>query len=186
MNTIVITAPPAIVSWAEAKAHLRLDGDDEKAYVEALVAAATAWIDGPAGWLGRAIGEQDLETRFSEFCDRMLLMAPVIEIDAVEYVDETGESKPVDGTAYRVVGQQSRPHLSPAYGLSWPHARCDPDAVRVRYSAGYLEIPAPIRQAILLLVGQWYEAREAVKIGSAVNEMPFAVEALLGPFRVYR
>lgn len=186
MNTVVITAPEAVVSWEEVSSHLRLDGDDEKIYVEGLVAAATAWIDGPAGWLGRAIGEQELETRFSEFCDHMELMAPVIEIDAVEYVDETGESKPAISTLYRVTGQPSRPRLTLAYGESWPAARCDVDAVRVRYRAGYPEVPPPIRQAILLLVGQWYEAREAVSIGTAVSQLPFAVEALLSPFRVYR
>lgn len=186
MNTVVIIPPSAIVSWDDAKAHLRLDGDDERTYVEALVAAAAGWIDGPGGWLGRAIGEQELETRFSKFCDRMELMAPVIKINAVEYIDENGASQSVAGDSCRVVGRSSRPQLAVAFGESWPSARCDDDAVRVRYSAGYPDVPSPIKQAILLLVGQWYEAREAVNIGNIVNELPFAVDALLGPFRVFR
>jgi len=34
---------------------------------------------------------------------------------------------------------------------------------------------------MLLLIGHWYVNREAV--GDAANEIPFAVEALAGPFR---
>ena len=46
-------------------------------------------------------------------------------------------------------------------------------------------MPAPVRHAILLLVGQWCYTRSNVRLGDAVNEMPMAVEALLAPYRVF-
>lgn len=42
-----------------------------------------------------------------------------------------------------------------------------------------------IRAAMLLLIGHWYSNREAVGVGVSVTEVPFAVEALLQPYRIY-
>ncbi len=45
------------------KAHLRVDGDEENDLIQAYIAAAQATIDGPGGWLGRALGKQTIEYR---------------------------------------------------------------------------------------------------------------------------
>ncbi len=42
-----------------------------------------------------------------------------------------------------------------------------------------------IRAAMLLMVGHWYENREAVIVGSISSELPLAVECLLHPYREY-
>ena len=42
-------------------------------------------------------------------------------------------------------------------------------------------VPLPLRQAMLLLIGHWYRAREAVTQSAAV-EVPLAVDALLASF----
>lgn len=63
-------------------------------------------------------------------------------------------------------------------------------AIAVTFSVGYPQtgdppqssVPAAIKAAILLLVGHWYESREAVA-GGSVAEMPFAVSSLLAPYR---
>ena len=39
---------------------------------------------------------------------------------------------------------------------------------------------------MLLLIGHWYENREAVVIGSTATELPMAVEALISPYRHYQ
>ncbi|WP_336800807.1 head-tail connector protein [Kaistia sp. MMO-174] len=187
MATYVVEAPAAVVTWAEAKAHLRLDGDDEQTYVETLIAAATAWIDGPSGWLGRAIGLQELVTVFDSFDDPLMLMAPVDpESVEIRYVDADGVEQALPSAAFRLSGPPSCPRVIAVHGVAFPSARCEADAIRVSYQAGYAKPPAPIMQAILLLVGQWFEAREAVNIGGTVNVLPFTVEALLSPYRVAR
>lgn len=48
------------------------------------------------------------------------------------------------------------------------------------------QIPKPITQALILLVGHWLENTEAVSIGNAAVPLPFGVEALLGSYRVLR
>ncbi|EAA9217018.1 phage gp6-like head-tail connector protein [Salmonella enterica] len=58
-------------------------------------------------------------------------------------------------------------------------------------SHGYAEDPDPIllnddvKAAMLLLIGHWYANRESVSVGQTVAEVPFAVEALLQPYRIY-
>jgi uncharacterized phiE125 gp8 family phage protein len=200
MPVIVVTPPedPA-VSLEEAKAHLRVDHDDDDDYIESLVAVATATIDGPNGWLGRCIVEQTLEWRGDEFgCDIRLPYPPIISIESVKYVDHAGAEQAVSPADYLLTGAPSQPRLSLNYGSFWPTPRWQSEAVRVRYTAGWpVETtgagedekaiwsgPAPIRHAILLMVSQLYENREAASETAQV-ELPFAVSSLLATYRVF-
>ena len=77
--------------------------------------------------------------------------------------------------------------LLPAYGKSWPSTRVWVDAngnypVEVRFIAGYgtagTSVPETFRQAMLLLIGHWYENREEVS-ESLLSKVPTGAEALL-------
>ncbi|WP_374446964.1 head-tail connector protein [Providencia sp.] len=58
-------------------------------------------------------------------------------------------------------------------------------------SEGYQDDTEPlllsddVKNAMLLLIGQWYENREATNIGNITSTLPFATEALLQPYRIY-
>ncbi|MFC5386578.1 head-tail connector protein [Aquamicrobium segne] len=43
-------------------------------------------------------------------------------------------------------------------------------------------VPDPLKVAILLLVGHWYQNREATS-SAGMASLPFAVEALIAPYR---
>lgn len=45
--------------------------------------------------------------------------------------------------------------------------------------------PAPVRQAMLLLVGNMYANREPVAIGAAANAVPYTYDYLKGLFKNY-
>ena len=60
-----------------------------------------------------------------------------------------------------------------------------PNAVTVRFVAGYTSVPAGIKAAMKLLIGHWYKNREAVNVGNIVNVMPLAVESLLWSFKAF-
>ncbi|WP_370308332.1 head-tail connector protein [Sphingobium abikonense] len=200
MRTLVVIPPEPVVTWEEAKAHLRLDGDDERAFVDALIAAATAHIDGPEGWLGRAIGLQTLEVRLPAFGVTSIALPypPVVDIVSIQYVDSAGEIASVGDDDYELSG----PLLRAAWTKSWPTPQwlgCDGDVVRIRYRAGYAinpdadpvvqNIPAPIRAAILLMVGDLYRFRASasdMNITATAIPMSMTVESLLQPYRVYR
>jgi hypothetical protein len=58
MTLVVVTPPAPIVSLAEVKRQARVESaftDDDDLFT-GLIAAATAALDGPGGWLGRALG----------------------------------------------------------------------------------------------------------------------------------
>lgn len=192
MSVVVITPPEfALVSLEEAKVHLRVDHDDDNDYIEGLVETATNMIDGPAGWLGRALITQTLEWRGDEFpsChDIRLPYPPIAAIVSVKYDDDDGAEQTISSGDYRLVGQPSIPRLALAYGSTWPSTRWQNEAVRIRYTAGYGatvdSVPAPIRQAVLLMVSELYENRDA-STDKPRTELPFAVTALLSTYRVF-
>lgn len=43
------------------------------------------------------------------------------------------------------------------------------------------ELPAPLRQAVLMLVAHWYNQREAVA-GVQMQSVPYTIDALVKPF----
>ena len=183
MSVLVVTPPEPLVDWEDAKHHLRVTTGDEDNLIKGYIAAASAWIDGPFGWLGRSIGAQTLELRTNVFagCDP-LPYGPVISIASVKYVDQQGVEQTLDEGTYQIIGGALA--LSP--GSSWPSHRGDAEGVRVRYVAGYEEVPAQVQQAVLLLVGQWFRNRMSVVVGTISSELPFGVEALLAPLRRFK
>lgn len=200
MAVILVEPPSSVVSLEDAKKHLQVDHTDDDSLIEGFIEAATAWVDTPAGWLGRALGIQTLELITSDFLGAAeggaipLPYVPVLETVSISYVDRDGVKQVLPEEDYEMdIGG-----VRPVYGKQWPNVRPQSDAIRIRYKAGYAkadpsspdkwvnDIPRPIRIAILMLVAQWYAVREPVNIGNIVNDLPFAVEALLQPFRVYR
>ncbi len=185
MRAVVITPPAPVVTWGDADKHLKLSGDtSQQGEVEAMIAAATATIDGPDGWLGRALGAQTIEVRLDRFdvFGIILPFPPLISVENVKYLDTTNVEQTLDETEYELLG----PRLVTAHGTTWPGSLCRPEAVRVTYRAGYASIPTPIRAAILLMVGDLYRYREtAMMVSGMAVPMSTTVERLLSPFRVF-
>lgn len=185
MRSIVITPPAPVVTLDEAKDHCRVKHDSEDDLIEMYVAAATSHIDGPDGWLGRAIGVQALELRLNSFaCTDIRLPYPeVISVTSVKYLDSDGVEQTMASDAYEQFGSI----VAPVHGSGWPTARYSREAVRIRYQAGYVDVPEALKAAILLMTGDLYSARETVSNGvmRAAVPMSTTVENLLGPYRVY-
>lgn len=193
MSLVVVTPPAALLSTADARAHLRIDGDDEDPYLAGLVAAAQGTIDGPMGWLGRSLGVQTLELRapgFDGFTGGGLVLpcGPVIDIVAVSYVTVGGTVAVLDPAGYALDDDDGL--VQTPSGL-WPSVQLRPDAVRVRYRAGYAPsadtppastVPAPILHAVKVMIGMLYENRLGTAADLQANP---TVASLLGPFRVW-
>lgn len=185
MTITVVTAPEPVVTVDEVAKHLGDLPTEDRPYVETLIAAAQGWIDGPAGWLARSIGAQLLEYRDDDPCSPIVLLpfGPVLEV-----VEAWSGDDAVDVSAY-VPG-------APAISLGTQLTSGQP--LRVRYWAGYgsrdpddadkwiSAAPAPIKVAIMILVAQWYEYREAVMPTGSPQQLPFSVDVLLQPYRNYR
>lgn len=183
MRVTVVTPPPPVVSKTEAKDHLRVRHSAEDTLIEGMVAAATAHIDGPDGWLGRSIGVQTLEARLDAFpWDLRLPFGPVRSITSVKYIGSDSVEETYDPALYENQGQR----VALLGNFIWPATAYRSEAVRVRYVAGYETIPPAIRAAILLMVGDLYRNRDTVSAVQAVSiPMSTTVDRLLSPFRVF-
>ncbi|MFY9292692.1 MAG: head-tail connector protein [Methylorubrum rhodinum] len=161
MNVVVLDPPKPIVSLQQAKRHLRVEDDGEDAYIADLVEVATAHIDGPQGWLGLALGEQILEATLCApdwSASRRVPIGPLREI--------LSETPSVDGRSVAVRYRAGHPVSGEGAALT---------------SA----VPAPIRHAILLMVGDLYANRESSgSIQSHEVAMPTTVKRLLMHYRI--
>lgn len=189
MSVRVITPPAETpVSLDEAKAHLRVEWNDEDDYVQSLVEASTQAIDA-TGWLGRSLLTQTLELAIDgsdAACSQIdLPFRPIQSIVSVKYDDASGVEQTLDASTYSLASSK----LVFTGTQPW-WSTCTP--VRIRYIAGYgsdaSSVPAPIKHAIKLLIGHLFQNREIVTDGRGNQpfEVPQAFESLLSPYRVYR
>lgn len=175
------------VSLEEAKAHLNYDATDKDALIEALISAARAHVENICHI---AVAQSEWLLTYDEFPSGALEIpkSPLISIDAVVYDDADGIAQTIDSADYFVDASQPFGWLIP--NDDWPETLSAANAVRVTFTAGYAiqsgdvnETPKALRQAILLLIGQWFENRDPLATGT-IAEMPNAVEALIAPYRV--
>lgn len=160
-RAIVVVPPEPVVTPADVPG----DHAADDATVAALIAAATAEIDGPAGWLGRAIGPQTIELRGDGFwwCNGLMLpYPPAIGAVSLVYLDGAEAEQTVSPADYGLAGQ----HLYAKSTFSTPTVGPQYEGVRLRYRAGYDgpingsppgttgEVPAPIREWIKLRATQ--------------------------------
>jgi uncharacterized phiE125 gp8 family phage protein len=187
--TIQRTSAPATapVSLSEAKLHLRVDGTDEDTLITALIEAAVSHLDA-TGVLGRAMITQSWAQWVSQAPGWVRLqVGPFQSLTSVEYYDSDNALQTATLSDFETRLDGDFVIVKPKSGYTWPAAYTRQDAIKITYVAGYgdaaTDVPQSIRQAILLLVGHWYENREAVTDGSP-KELPMAVNALIGVERV--
>ena len=176
-----------VITLDEAKLHCRVDGGDEDGRITALIAAATVWLDGRDGFLGRCLKPQSWQAIADRFPCRAveLPLPPTIAVEAIAYFDPAGTLQTLAASTYRVVeGGFRGATIVPRPDLSWPATACELDAVRITFRAGYEAVPEPLRQAMLLMIGDWYENRGNVVVGATVAPLPIAAETLLSAYRI--
>ena len=190
MSVVVIAPPAPLVELDLVKQHLRVDHDDDDTLIAALLAAASANIDGPDGWLGRAIGLQTLELRQDgfyapdwrvgqgyaweggwtgsawgrwPFARIQLPLPPFVDVLTITYEVAAGADQVLGPSGWTATDEG----VTPAAALGWPGGRVAANAVRIRYRAGYVDAdgnpqtPAPIAAAVLMMTADLYATREA-------------------------
>lgn len=189
---LVLTGAPAAepVLLEEAKAHLKIDHDDEDVMLASLMLAARlqieqalslglitqAWTYQMDGWPKGAIVN--------------LPLSPLQAVTAVRVKNSSGASELIAGTNY-VVDLVSKPPRLVWNGNAGPQA---PGIVAggieidltVGFGASGASVPAPIKHAILMLTAHWYEHRDLYTGDAQCARIPAAINDLIQPFRTMR
>lgn len=180
----LVTAPAVSpVTLVTAKAHLRVDFTDDDTIIQDYIDAATAVAQEQ---LGKVIITQTWdEATANPFGKVYLTKKPFQSLTSITYFDEANTSQTADLADFIVVANEDFAYVEPV--TEWPRVYDRADAVTFRYVAGFgdapADVPANIRQAILLLVGQYYEVRENL-VDSKMQNYPKAFDALIDLSRV--
>jgi uncharacterized phiE125 gp8 family phage protein len=188
MANYVVTGPAAEpVLSADAKTHLRVDTTDDDTYIGTLITVARTSVE---RWIQRSLITQTRALTLPDWPSVIRLpMGPVKSITHVKYYDSYDVLQTLSASSYQTDLVSEIPRIALAPGESWPTIDDELfNPIIVTYSAGYgdtgASVPAPIKQAILLMIGHFYESREAVTIDSIQRVLPLSVEMLLSQYDI--
>jgi uncharacterized phiE125 gp8 family phage protein len=181
-----------LMTTAEAKAHLRVDISDDDSLIDGLITASRMEVE---LFTGRSFAQHTYRAEIASFHNEIVLWGrPIQSVTNINYYDTSSPQvlTTLDANVYSLY-QQS---IVRNYGSVWPTAwAIRPDAVQITYVTGYLDnaspragnLPAPVRQAMYLIIGDLYENREAqFTTGFNTVQENRATAALLNPYRVYQ
>lgn len=186
MATLRVTSSATTepLSLSEAREHLRVDHFEDDGVISGCILAARQHIENICGLaLANSTWTMTLDT-FPDDGSILLPREPVQSVSSVRYTNTAGTLITWSSTEYEVDLYSSPPRLRVRTGFSWPAVKDVLSAVQIEFVCGYggpQLVPQPIMQAMRLLVGHFYENREAV--GASMAPAPFAVDALLAPYR---
>jgi uncharacterized phiE125 gp8 family phage protein len=190
MLTEETPVPSAALPVEEMKDHLRMgsgfaDATLQDGLIESYLRAAMAAIEG-------RIGKMLFRRRFLWVLEcwrddeQALPVAPVAGIVSVTLVDAAGGQVVVPAASYRLVPDLHRPRLA-GKGTTLPTIPSN-GSVRVVFDAGFgpswSDLPTDLRQAVLLLAGEYYEHRHDDAAQTA--GLPFGVVTLIERWRTVR
>jgi uncharacterized phiE125 gp8 family phage protein len=186
-----ITTPPVIepISLDEAKLHLRISHTTEDEMISRVIIAARNYCEDITG---RALINRTITGVSSEYPGSVITLphSPLISIDSLKMTDSDGNTTTVSTDSYIVDTYAEPGQIVRKQSETWPvDSLQEVNGVEVIYQAGYgtdaSDVPETIRQAMLLIIGHWYENREDVVIGQIPSRLPLAVNSLLSMEKVF-
>jgi uncharacterized phiE125 gp8 family phage protein len=167
--TLVTPPPEPPIGVYDLRAHLRIDEADEDALLESYIEAARLHLEGPRGWLNRALLTQTWDWTLDCFPlgpGRVfhVPLPPLQSVASITYLDADAIQQTLAPSAYVVDTRTEPGRIQPVSSTSWPTTYAQFNAVTVRFVAGFgpvqEDIPQPIRQALIGLASDYYEHRD--------------------------
>ena len=183
---VIVTAPAAEpLSLADAKAHLRVDGEDEDGLIGAQIEAARAYVE---AMTGVCLVERTLTLRADSWTDLAAPpVAPLTAVASITYTDAAGDEQTLSTDVYALRLEGLDPGIVLKFGQVWPAIQ-QGSHIEIEVTAGYGEatdVPQAVVQALKLVVADFYTFRESAQIGSVAGRIPTSatVDALLANYR---
>lgn len=181
---VTIAAPATEpISVANAKAHARIDGNDEDTLIPFYIAAARDHVELYCGVRFAARNGVVLQCESFDDFER-LPEGPVSTVSGITYVDTEGATQTLSTDVYEVRNTGLDASIVLKYNQTWPSIQPG-SLISVTANIGSATVPGAVTAALLLMFGHLYANREAVSLGAGVVavELPMAVSDLLSNHR---
>lgn len=171
-----------LITVEEAKAHLRVDSDDENGLIGDIIVDARGWIESYTGLILTRRSVKEVLPRFTS----RLRSWPIETIDAVAYIDASGAVQALDAALY-VPQVTARP--AALLGRRWPNLYHG-SRVTVELTAGFAsaqevkDFSPNLMRAMKLLIAGFYHDRETGGLTADVEESAKALCRNLKDWRV--
>jgi uncharacterized phiE125 gp8 family phage protein len=194
--TSQVTSEP--ITLEEARDHLRIEAfgsplaHPDDAYITSLISVAREWCE---QYTRRALATQRVSVAMNEFDPNgfRLPLAPLQSVTSIKYLDKNNTLQTLSSSVYYVDYFDAAIYLEA--NQRWPETSTRENAILIDYIAGYTNgvspdtypFPSPIRAAMLLLIGNWYENRQEDQLATSrasFNSLPMGVYNLLQPYRL--
>tara|TARA_R110000751_G_scaffold119032_2_gene219511 strand:- start:2480 stop:3085 length:606 start_codon:yes stop_codon:yes gene_type:complete len=178
------------ITTLEAKQHLRVAHSDDDTYIDSLVLSAQQTIESYCNIL---LFRQTVIQYADTFMDvGELYFSPVKNSGAVAVTSITYTDPDLATVTWAASNYIADIYASPVrIGMTpdgtLPTIANQLNAVKITYSVGVNSaslIPEALKQAILILVGQWYENRQVAVVGRSVGTIPMTAQYLMNPYKV--
>ncbi len=183
---VLKTAPTGTaVSLAEAKQHLRVDSDfdDDNDYITALIGVATNQVE---QFTRRRLMSQTYNLYFDVFPPYIDLQIGIVQsVTHVKYYDNNNVLQTLASSNYDLDDKIKPGRIYESNNGTFPDTYERPNAVEIEFVVGRTasEVEDAIKQAMLIIVGRYYEQRQDVVLGTIASELPLMVEYMLTPYR---
>lgn len=187
--SIAPTAAPTFEALTPeaAKAHCRVWNDDDDAeFVDVLIPAAREQVEKDTR---TAIVRRAYRLRLDAFpAEDFILLPrpPLVSVTTITYVDPDGATQTWSSSNYTVDANRRPGAILLAHLATWPLTRGSRNDVTIDFVAGpsaVTEVPPRAVHAMKLLIGHWYQNREAVLTGTISGEIGIGYERLCAGLR---
>lgn len=171
------------VSLAEAKSQCRMDDDSSQdTFITSLIAPARAYVERVSTYSLVAGTRVFTFTQWGDYLE--IFLRPITSVTSVGYIDEEGDAAtyadylaPLGVYPFRI--------FSPV-GDDFPTI-AEGTAITVTLAAGALDSSSQeyliAKRAMLILIGHWFEFREAAAAGIVSKEIDLTITSLLDELR---
>ncbi len=175
--------PATYLSTARVRSWLRIEHTEEDVLLEALRATAVAYVE---EYTNAKLGSHTATGYLDSWHSCDIPAGPVTAVTSVEYKPAGYSSG--DLTAFNNWHADTDTRTARIRFVDPPNlVEYEFNRVRVTMTVGYAadDIPAPILQAVRLLIGHLYENRTAEVVGNYSSALILGVHALCNPFRIF-
>lgn len=192
-NTYEVITPATglVVELDIVKAYLRIDGTDDDALLTLLIQNATLIAE-------KFTRREFLNKGFRTYRDSFgrcieLEKSKLQSVENVKYIDVNNVEQTLDPSDYSITNESLYSRIYPAFEKEFPVSRHQGyQNVIIEFTAGYgdasTDIPADIKQAILLMVSDLYANRgdccSCTNADGSVTITPSSAKAILDQYRI--